>query len=204
MRSAFGDFLGMAVGAMVMNGAGFGGCNLGGGRRGGRRGGGAHRLIDQEIVIGVKRATVIEITIAEAFGRCPIGKASVDHRIVVGINAAAQVGVAVVGVFDEDGVGIDGLAVELTQDGGAVAAVVDDGAQRGDARVGRAGGGAADAEAVPCASVAAGFEEAIERGEQAGLGGAGALKNQVVVEKIERGGGGDAGGGERSVGICCR
>ena len=161
MGGGLGDFSGMPAGAMMVNWAGFGGCDLGGSGSRERRGLGAHGLINQEIVVGIDRAAVIEITVAEPLGRCPIGITRVDQRVVIGIEGAAQVGVAVIGVFDQDRVGVDGLAIELAQDRRAVPTVIDERAECGDPRIGRAGGGAADARAVPSASVAASFEKAI-------------------------------------------
>src|SRR5438477_12584841 len=114
MGGGLGDFSGVPAGAMMVNWAGFGGCDLGGSGSRERRGLGAHGLINQEIVIRVNRAAVIEITVAEPLGRCPIGITRVDQRVVIGCDRSTQIGVAVVGVFDEDGVGINGLAIDLT------------------------------------------------------------------------------------------
>src|SRR5207244_2405533 len=98
--------------------------------------------------------------------------------VVIGGDQPIEVGIAVVGVLDEDGVGIDALSVELGENGRAVAAVVDDAGQRSDTRIGRAGGGAADACAVPCAMVAAGLED----------GGAGGVDGEIArAQRAEAG-----------------
>ena len=109
-------------------------------------------MVDQKIVVGVDGAAVVEVAIEEAFGLRADGKAGVDAGVIVGVNDAAEIGVAVIGVLDQDGVGVDGLARERSQNSGVVAAIVDDCAE-GICEGGIGGGaGAADPPAGPCAS----------------------------------------------------
>src|SRR5437867_2082329 len=67
-------------------------------------------MVDQEKVIRVDGAAVVEISIAIS-GESG-GESGVDLGVIVGIDVTIDVGVAGVGIFDEDGIGVHRFAGE--------------------------------------------------------------------------------------------
>src|SRR4029450_11198353 len=107
----------------------------------------------------------------------------VHGEVVVDVHHAVEVGVAVVGVFDEDVGGGDVLAGEGGVEGLAGGGFVDDGAQAGDG----GGGGGGDAVAAPelAGRIAGGFEHVDDVGEGGVAVEEKRLEDQVVVGQIQ-------------------
>src|SRR4030095_11011690 len=84
--------------------------------------------VDEGVVVGVGGAAG-EVDVAVLDAGEAVGEAGVDARVVVGVDTAGEIEVAVEGVLDEDGVCIDCLAGEEGTDD--VAGAVEEGHQSG-------------------------------------------------------------------------
>ena len=142
-------------------------------------------LVDQEKVIGVDIPTVIQIAI-DPTGQF-LREAGVDAGVIVGVNDAIQVEIAVECVADEDGVGIDALAEEGVVEDPPTAVDVEDGADAGTAGCIGGGGAGSNSLAGPAGGGAvSGGADLIEDGVEDGLAGVcGGLDDQIAVFEIE-------------------
>src|SRR5438552_3802287 len=111
--------------------------------------------VDPEVVVAVDRAVVIEIAVRIPEGGSGHADVGVDDEVIVSVDDAVEVGVAGVGVLDDDAGGIDGFAiVEEGCVAGEIECVAGFGDGEGGVSTSCGGEGAADARAQPVPAVA--------------------------------------------------
>jgi hypothetical protein len=133
--------------------------------------------VDEEVVGGIDGAIQIQVAVAVL---ALLGEeAGVDQEVIGGIDCAIEVHVAIPGVFHQDVVFADALAIEGGEDGLAGLVVEEDG--QAGLFVGL-GSGTGQAGAQPLAiGAAGGVDGGGEGGEGRGFGLGGGGEDQVVA-----------------------